>query len=98
MFSCEFCEISKNTFLTEHLRTTASLFTRDRRQTLDTITIPNNSMDGRYIKQHDVIENNFWELNKEEKLCHEEILKDNLLHLPNNKSGISCSLKLVIWW
>ena len=22
--SCEFCEISKNTFLTEHLRTTAS--------------------------------------------------------------------------
>ena len=55
-------------------------------------------MDGRYIKQHDVIENNFWELNKEEKLCHEEILKDNLLHLPNNKSGISCSLKLVIWW
>ena len=24
MFSCEFCEISKNTFLTEHLRATAS--------------------------------------------------------------------------
>ena len=24
MFSCEFCEISKNTFFTEHLRTTAS--------------------------------------------------------------------------
>ena len=24
MFSCEFCKISKNTFLTEHLRTTAS--------------------------------------------------------------------------
>ena len=24
MFSCEFCEISKNNFLTKHLRTTAS--------------------------------------------------------------------------
>ena len=24
VFSCEFCEISKNTFFTEHLRTTAS--------------------------------------------------------------------------
>ena len=24
MFSCEFCEISKNTFFTEHLRVTAS--------------------------------------------------------------------------
>ena len=24
VFSCEFCEISKNTFLTEHLCTTAS--------------------------------------------------------------------------
>ena len=24
MFSCEFCEISKNTFFTEHLRTMAS--------------------------------------------------------------------------
>ena len=26
MFSCEFCEISKNTFFTEDLRTTASEF------------------------------------------------------------------------
>ena len=26
MFSCEFSEISKNTFFTEHLRTTASAF------------------------------------------------------------------------
>ena len=25
MFSCEFCEISKNTFFTEHLRVTASV-------------------------------------------------------------------------
>ena len=25
MFSCEFCKISKNTFFTEHLRTTASV-------------------------------------------------------------------------
>ena len=25
VFSCEFCEISKNTFFTEHLRTTASI-------------------------------------------------------------------------
>ena len=25
MFSCEFCEISKNTFFTEHLRATASI-------------------------------------------------------------------------
>ena len=25
MFSCEFCEIFKNTFFTEHLRTTASV-------------------------------------------------------------------------
>ena len=24
VFSCEFCEISENTFFTEHLRTTAS--------------------------------------------------------------------------
>ena len=24
VFSCKFCEISKNTFFTEHLRTTAS--------------------------------------------------------------------------
>ena len=24
MFSCEFCDISKNTFFTEHLRATAS--------------------------------------------------------------------------
>ena len=27
MFSCEFCEISKNTFFTEHLQTTASVET-----------------------------------------------------------------------
>ena len=27
MFSCEFCEISKNNFLTEHLWTTASILT-----------------------------------------------------------------------
>ena len=27
MFSCEFCEISKNTFFTEHLWTTASEYT-----------------------------------------------------------------------
>ena len=26
VFSCEFCEISKNTFFTEHLRATASEF------------------------------------------------------------------------
>ena len=26
VFSCEFCEISKNIFFTEHLRTTASVF------------------------------------------------------------------------
>ena len=26
VFSCEFCEISKNTFSAEHLRTTASIF------------------------------------------------------------------------
>ena len=26
MFSCEFCEISKNTFFTEHLWTTTSVF------------------------------------------------------------------------
>ena len=26
VFSCEFCEISKNTFSTEHLRTTASVY------------------------------------------------------------------------
>ena len=26
LFSCEFCEISKNTLFTEHLRTTASIF------------------------------------------------------------------------
>ena len=25
MFSCEFCEVSKNTFFTKHLRTTASI-------------------------------------------------------------------------
>ena len=29
MFSCEFCEISKNTFFTEHLRTTASKYLED---------------------------------------------------------------------
>ena len=28
VFSCEFCEISKNTFFTEHLWTTASVFSR----------------------------------------------------------------------
>ena len=28
MFSCQFCEISKNTFFTEHLWTTASVVTR----------------------------------------------------------------------
>ena len=28
VFSCEFCEISKNTFFTEHLWTTASTFLR----------------------------------------------------------------------
>ena len=27
VFSCEFCEISKNTFFTEHLRMTASVAT-----------------------------------------------------------------------
>ena len=30
VFSCEFCEISKNTFFTEHLWTTASIFTEHR--------------------------------------------------------------------
>ena len=29
VFSCEFCEISKNTFFTEHLWATASLFSED---------------------------------------------------------------------
>ena len=29
MFSCEFCEISKNTFFTEYLRTTASNIYRE---------------------------------------------------------------------
>ena len=29
VFSCEFCEISKNTFFTEHLWTTASVWTYD---------------------------------------------------------------------
>ena len=28
VFSCEFCEISKNTFLTEHLWTTVSAITK----------------------------------------------------------------------
>ena len=28
MFSCQFCEISKNTFFTEHLWTTASVVAR----------------------------------------------------------------------
>ena len=29
MFSCEFCEISKNTFFTEHIRTIASVYDND---------------------------------------------------------------------
>ena len=29
VFSCDFCEISKNNFFTEHVRTTASVRTRD---------------------------------------------------------------------
>ena len=28
VFSCEFCKISKNTFFTEHLRTTASEYNK----------------------------------------------------------------------
>ena len=31
MFSCEFCQISKNTFFTEHLRATASILRKGRR-------------------------------------------------------------------
>ena len=62
------------------LKNVFPLFPRDRRQTLDTIAILNNSMDCQNIKQHEVVENNFWELNKEEKPLHEEILKANLSH------------------
>ena len=29
MFSCDFCEISKNAFFTEHLRKTASVLCKD---------------------------------------------------------------------
>ena len=32
VFSCEFYEISKNTFFTEHLRTTASVFSLKKKQ------------------------------------------------------------------
>ena len=31
VFSCEFCEISENTFLTEHFRTTGSEYNRSNR-------------------------------------------------------------------
>ena len=34
MFSCEFCEISKNTFSIEHLETTASVFAASKTQPL----------------------------------------------------------------
>ena len=34
VFSCEFCEISKNTFFVEHLRETASKVSQNRRQPL----------------------------------------------------------------
>ena len=34
VFSCEFCEISKNTFFTEHLRTAASGYVPDRKRLL----------------------------------------------------------------
>ena len=35
VFSCEFCEISRNTFFTEHLRTTASCVFRTLSRTSD---------------------------------------------------------------
>ena len=38
-FSCEFCEISMNTFFTEHLRTTASDWNHDWQKTWADITI-----------------------------------------------------------
>ena len=34
VFSCEFCEISKNTFFTEHLRTTVSGYNKWRKSML----------------------------------------------------------------
>ena len=39
MFSCEFCEISKNTFFTEHLRTTASGCKQKHRKPLDNFLV-----------------------------------------------------------
>ena len=41
MFSCEFCEISINTFSTEHLRTTASVI-RERRKTNKVVVLTND--------------------------------------------------------
>ena len=32
MFSCEFCKIPKNTFFTEHLRTTVSVVTEGEQE------------------------------------------------------------------
>ena len=41
VFSCEFCEISKNIFFTEHLRTTASALFKEF-QLQGNFTLPNN--------------------------------------------------------
>ena len=51
MFSCEFCEISQNTFFTEPLLTTPSLYTSMPQKTLCTKLIAVLKLDGHLWKK-----------------------------------------------
>ena len=51
MFSCEFCEISQNTFFTEPLLTTPSLYTSMPQKTLCTKLIVVLKLDGHLWKK-----------------------------------------------
>ena len=58
MFSCVFCEISKNTFFTEHLWTTAS----GRRYFKDLTLHNKTSVVNRSVNYAEVVEFNYLEL------------------------------------
>ena len=52
VFSCEFCEISKNTFFTEHLMTTASLCNQARQKfSITTLSLLTQVLEEKYQRK-----------------------------------------------
>ena len=66
VFSCEFCEISENTFLTEHFRTTGSEYNRSNRLIVGNCSKltkkqqKTNKQQQKTIQQCNVIARSFW--------------------------------------